>query len=101
MSKEEESSDRDFNSKSKNFDPDQREIFPFRIFIKDTYLREGIASKSEREEVIKETQIDDIVMDNSIQVPDVPGQAMIIECSDLIKREDALRMILKNIMRID
>lgn len=77
-----ESNDRD-NAKHRSFDQDQREIFPFRIFIKDEYLREGIASKSEREVIIKETSIDNILMDHTIQVPDVPGQAMIIESSDL------------------
>ena len=78
-----------------------REIFPFKIFIKDEYLREGIASKSEREDIIRETCIDDIVMDNTIKVPDVPGQVMIIECKDLQRREDALREVLTNIERIE
>ena len=71
-----------------------REIFPFRIFIKDEYLKEGLASKSEREEIIKITGIDSITLDNQIQVPDVPGQAMIIESPDLQKRENALREVL-------
>lgn len=78
-----------------------REVFPFRIFIKDIYLREGIASKSEREDIIRETQVDDIIMDTSIKVPDVPGQVMIIESRDLQKREDALRGILTNVLRIE
>ena len=40
-------------------------------------------------------------MDNTIQVPDVPGQAMIIESSDLKRREDALRLVLRNILSIE
>lgn len=28
-------------------DPELREVFPFRVFIKDEYLKEGLASKSE------------------------------------------------------
>ena len=75
-------------------DPDQRENFPFRVFIKDEYLKEGLASKSEIEEIIRQTGIDDIQMDNTIQVPDMPGQAMIIKSNDLNKREDALREVL-------
>jgi hypothetical protein len=78
-----------------------RQVFPFRIFIKDEYLREGIASKSEREDIIRETGVEDIIIDNSIKVPDVPGQVMIIESKDIQKREDALREILTNIARID
>ena len=83
------------------FDSNMREVFPFRIFIKDDYLREGIASKSEREEIIRETGIDDIVMDNSIKVPEFAGQVMILESKDMQKREDALRMVLNQIERID
>ena len=54
-------------------DPELREVFPFRVFIKDEYLKEGLASKNEIEEIIRSTQIDDISMDNTIQVPDMPG----------------------------
>jgi len=82
-------------------DPERREVFPFRIFIKDEYLREGIAAKSEREDIIRQTAIDDIVMDNSIKVPDVPGQVMIIQSHDLQKKEDALREVLNQIERIE
>jgi len=82
-------------------DPSMREIVAFRIFIKDDYLREGIASKSEREEIIRETGIDDIVMDSSIKLSDLAGQVMILESKDIQKREDALRMVLNQIERID
>jgi hypothetical protein len=34
-------------------DPEQRKIFPFRIFIKDEYLKEGLASRSETDEIIR------------------------------------------------
>ena len=54
-------------------DPDQREIFPFRIFIKDEYLKEGLASKNEIDSILRTTGVDSIQMDNQIQVPDVPG----------------------------
>lgn len=54
-------------------DPEKRETFHFRVFIKDEYLKEGLASKSEIEEIIRLTQIDDIRMDSSIKVPDMPG----------------------------
>ena len=47
-------------------DPDMREVFPFRIFIKDEYLKEGIASKSETDEIIRTCCIDTITMDNQI-----------------------------------
>jgi hypothetical protein len=43
-----------------------REIFPFKIFIKDKYLKEGIASRSEIEEIKKQSGIDFISMDSSI-----------------------------------
>lgn len=36
-------------------DPEQRENFPFRVFIKDEYLKEGLASKNEIEEIIRQT----------------------------------------------
>jgi hypothetical protein len=60
-----------------------REVFPFRIFIKDDYLKEGLASRNETDEIIRISGIDQITMDNQIQVPDFPGQAMIIESNDL------------------
>jgi hypothetical protein len=60
-------------------DPSLRENFPFRIFVKDEYLQEGLASRSERDEIIKLTGIESIHMDSKINVPEVPGQAMIIE----------------------
>lgn len=34
-------------------DPELREVFPFRVFIKDEYLKEGLASKNEIEEIIR------------------------------------------------
>ena len=46
------------------YDPDQREIFPFRIFIKDIYLTEGIASRNEIDDIIKKTGIKSISLDN-------------------------------------
>lgn len=64
-------------------------------------MREGIASKSEREDIIREYSIEDIVMDTSIKVPEVPGQVMTIESKDLQRREDALREVLQNIERIE
>ena len=78
-----------------------RENFPFRVFIKDEYLKEGIASRNETDEIIKLSGVDRITMDNSIQIPDCPGQAMIIESADLSKREEALRLVLENIEKID
>jgi len=81
-------------------DIQKREVFPFQIFIKEEYLREGIASKSEREDILRETGIENIQMDGSIFVPDVPGQVMIIECKDIVKREDALKAVLTRIDRL-
>jgi hypothetical protein len=43
-----------------------REIFPFKIFIKDEYLKEGIASRSDTEEIKKLSLIDSISMDDTI-----------------------------------
>mmetsp|Transcript_7531 Transcript_7531/g.11733 ORF Transcript_7531/g.11733 Transcript_7531/m.11733 type:complete len:179 (-) Transcript_7531:502-1038(-) len=54
-------------------DPEMRQNFPFRIFIKDEYLREGLASRNEMDEVIRESRIKNISMDTKIQVPEVPG----------------------------
>ena len=54
-------------------DPEMREVFPFRIFIKDDYLKEGLASRNETDEIIRQAGINTITMDNQIQVPDFPG----------------------------
>ena len=40
-------------------------------------------------------------MDNNILIPDCPGQAIVIEAADIQRREDALRVILQNIERIE
>jgi hypothetical protein len=40
-------------------------------------------------------------MDKSINIPDCPGTAIVIESRDIQKREDALRVILSNIERIE
>jgi hypothetical protein len=45
-------------------DPEMREIFPFRIFIKDDYLKEGLASRNETDEIIRQAGINSITMDN-------------------------------------
>jgi transcription antitermination factor NusA-like protein len=71
------------------------------VFIKDEYIQEGLASRSERDDIIKSTGIDSIHMDSKISVPEVPGQAMIIESRDIRNREMALRHVLENIERID
>lgn len=34
-------------------DPEMREVFPFRIFIKDDYLKEGLASRNETDDIIR------------------------------------------------
>lgn len=52
---------------------EQREVFPFRVFIKDEYLKEGISSRILIDEIIKNTGIKSIIMDKNIQVPDFPG----------------------------
>jgi hypothetical protein len=94
----------DFDSKyARNFDKlsgdgkistrrrsDQREVFPFRIFIRDEYLKEGISSRILIDEIIKTTGVDGITMDKNNQVPDFPGQIMVIESDELSKREAAL-----------
>jgi len=54
-------------------DPEKRENFPFRIFIKDEYLKEGLASRGETDEIIRNTGIESITLDNAIQIPDCPG----------------------------
>ena len=41
-----------------------REVFPFRVFIKDEYLKEGIASRILIDEIINDTGIKSIFMDN-------------------------------------
>lgn len=45
-------------------DPSMREVFPFRIFVKDDYLKEGLASRNETDEIIRQAGIDVITMDN-------------------------------------
>jgi hypothetical protein len=45
-------------------DPEMREVFPFRIFIKDDYLKEGLASRNETDEIIRQAGINCITMDN-------------------------------------
>jgi hypothetical protein len=45
-------------------DPDMREVFPFRIFVKDDYLKEGLASRNETDEIIRQSGINCITMDN-------------------------------------
>lgn len=45
-------------------DPSMREVFPFRIFIKDDYLKEGLASRNETDDIIRQAGIDSITMDN-------------------------------------
>jgi hypothetical protein len=47
-------------------DPEMREVFPFRIFIKDDYLKEGLASRNETDDIIRQSGIDSITMDNQI-----------------------------------
>ena len=64
-------------------DPEMRENFPFRVFIKDTYLNEGIASKNSIDQIIQETSIDNITLDDTINVPDLKGSVMVIESKDI------------------
>lgn len=45
-------------------DPEMREVFPFRIFVKDDYLKEGLASRNETDEIIRQAGINSITMDN-------------------------------------
>lgn len=80
---------------------DQREVFPFRIFIKDEYLEEGISSRILIDEIIKTTGVDAITMDKNNQVPDFPGQIMVIEGDELSKREAALLQVLKHFEKIE
>lgn len=47
-----------------SLDPSQRKNFPFRIFIKDQYLTEGIASRIELDDIIAKTGVDSISLDN-------------------------------------
>jgi len=39
-------------------DPEKRETFPFRIFIKTEYQNEGLTSRNEIEEIVRQTHID-------------------------------------------
>jgi len=50
-----------------------RQNFPFRIFIKDDYLKEGLVSRTGMDEIIKISGIRNISLDQKIQVPDYPG----------------------------
>ena len=53
------------------------------------------------DEVINQSGIRTISMDTKIQVPEVPGQTMVIESDHLADRELALKLILSNIERIE
>ena len=65
-------------------------MFPFRVFIKEDYVKGGISTRCVVDDIIQSTGVDQIQMDQNNQVPDFPGEIMIIESDDIAKREAAL-----------
>ena len=65
------------------------------MFIRDEYLKEGVAKRSVTDEITQKAGIDKISLENSISVPDIPGECMVIEGAELSRKEEALRKILE------
>ena len=84
-----------------NLDPEMRQVFPFRLFLNDKYLTEGIAARSELDELTSVSGCDSINLDNATQVPDMPGQILQIESDSVKKREKALLHLLENIAKLE
>ena len=65
----------------------------FRIFLYDKHVTEGIATRSELDEIKDATGVDILNLDTDIKIPDMPGQLLAIESDSVLKREKALLRI--------
>lgn len=73
----------------------------FRIFLFDKHLTEGIAAKTELDEIKANSGVDELDLDSDTKIPDMPGQLLNIESDSSFKREKALIQILKNIQKLE
>lgn len=73
----------------------------FRVFLNDKYLTEGIAARTELDEIKAGSQVDELTLDSEIKIPDMPGQMLSIESESVMKRTNALQLILTNIQKLE
>lgn len=73
----------------------------FRVFLNDKYLTEGIAARTELDEIKAGSQVDELTLDSEIKIPDMPGQMLSIESESVMKRTNALQSILTNIQKLE
>lgn len=75
----------------------QRVSLDFKVFIKQKYLDQGICSFSSLDKIVRQCDIDDMLIDQSLEVPDAQGKILIIKGKSLDKKADAFTALMRTL----
>jgi exosome complex RNA-binding protein Rrp4 len=67
----------------------------FKVFIKQKFLDQGICSFSSLDKIVRQCDIDDMLIDPTLEVPDVQGKILVIKGKSLDKKADAFTALMR------
>jgi len=73
----------------------ERMLFDFKVFIKEKFAPAFTFSTLDR--IVKTSNCDDIYVDDSIIIPDLPGKVLVIKAENIEVRTDAFFSILRKL----
>ena len=59
------------------------------MFIKEKFLQQGYCSFSSLDQIVKSSGCDDILIDDNVAVPDMPGKILVIKSKSIEKKAEA------------
>lgn len=89
--------DKPSNFTSRQVSPPERKrvSLDFKVFIKQKFLDQGICSFSSLDKIVRQCDIDDMLIDPTLEVPDVQGKILVIKGKSLDKKADAFTALMR------
>lgn len=78
-------------------DEAKRVNFDFKLFVGEQYISEGQFTYSSLEKITRQCKCSDIFFDERTEIPDLPGQILVIQAEELESKTDAMHSCLRRV----
>lgn len=65
------------------------------MFIKQKFIQQGLCTFSKLDEIVRKSDVEDIILDDSVQVPELQGRILIIKSKSIEKKAEAFIMLMR------
>jgi len=73
----------------------RRICLDFKVFIKEKFLQQGYCQFSSLDSIVKSSGCEDILIDENVQVPDMPGKILVIKSKSIEKKAEAFIQLMR------